>query len=107
MMYSALEDHKFRERFFEIYHCPPLRAISKAIETGIHKGIYRPVNPSFTTRSFFGVLLQYCISRFIASPPSEKPFSDGEVVDNLVNIFMNGLKVFTPEKGNRAHENSL
>ncbi len=92
MMYSALEDHKFREKFFEIYRSPHMQAIHRAIERGIAKARYRPVNPRLTIRSFFWALLQYCISRFIASTQSVTPSRDDEMVQNLVGIFMKGLE---------------
>ena len=99
MMYSALEDHKFREKFFEIYQSPHLRAIRETIQTGIEQGIYRPVDPISTTRSFFSTLLQYCISRFIASNRPVDPSSDKAMIDNLVDIFIHGLEIAPQGKG--------
>ncbi len=92
MMYSALEDHKFREKFFEIYQSPYMQAIHRAIERGIARGHFRPVDPRLTIRSFFWVLLQYCISRFIASTRSVSPSSDTDMVNNLITVFMKGLE---------------
>ena len=92
MMYSALEDHKFREKFFEIYHSPHLQAIQKTIQKGIERKIYRAVDPTYTIRSFFSTLLQYCISRFIANNQPVDRLSDKEMTDNLVDIFLYGLE---------------
>ena len=91
MMYSALEDHKFRERFFEINRSPLMKAIRLAIERGIAEGKYRPVDPHLTTRSFFWSLMQYCINRFVASNRSGDENSDAEMVNNLVGIFILGI----------------
>lgn len=95
MLYSALEDHKFRERFLEAYRSPYLVAICKALEEGIRLGTCRPVNPRLTVRAFFWSLLHYCIHRFVAQPQSPDLGDEEAVVDNLVNVFMRGL---LPEK---------
>ena len=97
MMYSALEDHKFREKFIEIYRSPHLRAIHRAIDRGIRQGIYRPVDPRLTTRYLLWILLHYCINRFIAKTRTITSFSDSDMVENLVTVFVNGLEI-PPEK---------
>ena len=91
MMYSALEDHKFRQRFFEINRSPLMRAIRVSLEEGIQTGKFRPVDPHLTIRTFFWSMLQYCISRFVATSRPSDEDSDTEMVNNLVGIFMNGL----------------
>ena len=91
MLYSALEDHKFRERFLEVYRSPYLTTISKTLDEGISRGDYRPVNPRLTIRAFFWALLHYCIHRFVAQTQSPDLDDEEAVVDNLVNVFMRGL----------------
>ena len=93
MMYSALEDHKFREKFFTIYTSPSMRAIRQAIEEGISQGRFRDVDVQLTLRSFFWALLHYCISRFIASHENVDRAEDRKMIDNLVQIFMDALTV--------------
>ena len=92
MMYSALEDHKFRQRFFESNRTPYLRSIRALIATGVESGEYEPVDPALTTTSFFWTLLQYCISRFVASKDPPDPSSDKELIDNLVSVTLRGLR---------------
>jgi len=91
MMYSALEDHKFRQKFFAIYRNPYMRSIREAIQTGIDQGIFHPVNPLSTIRSFFHSLLQYCISSFVARNNSGEPERDEVMIENFVAIFVRGL----------------
>ena len=95
MLYSALEDHKFRERFLEAYRSPHLKAICQAVEDGIGRGDYRAINPRLTIRAFFWALLHYCIHRFIAQTPNPELDDEEAVVDNLVDVFMHGLLVQT------------
>jgi len=91
MLYSALEDHKFRERFLEVYRSPYLMAICRALEAGLSQGTYRQVNPRLTLRAFLWALLHYCISRFVAHTQHPDLADEEAVVDNLVDVFMRGL----------------
>jgi len=92
-MYSALEDHKFREKFFAIYSNPHMRSISQAIQTGVNQGLFYTVDPGASLRSFFFALLQYCISRFVASNETGTPERDDAMIENLVTIFVRGLRI--------------
>jgi len=96
MLYSALEDHKFRERFLEVYRSPYLAAICRTLEEGVRQEAYRPVNPRLTFRAFLWALLHYCVSRFVAHTQDPELADERAVVDNLVNVFMRGL--LPPEK---------
>ena len=91
MLYSALEDHKFRERFLEAYRSPYLMAVLRMLEEGIRQGAYRQTNPGLTLRAFFWALLHYCVSRFVAHTQSPDLDDEEAVVDNLINVFMRGL----------------
>ena len=91
MMYSALEDHKFRERFFEIHRSPHLRAIRSAIQSGIEQGIFRRLDPALTVRSFLWGLIQYCVQSFVARTTPVDPPHDDQMTQNLVSIFLDGL----------------
>lgn len=93
MMYSALEDHKFREKFFAIYSNPHMRSIRQAIQTGVDQGMFCAVDPLESLRSFFYALLQYCISRFIARNKIDTPERDDAMIENLVTIFVRGLRM--------------
>ena len=93
MMYSALEDHKFREKFFAIYSNPHMRSISQAIQTGVNQGMFCPVDPGTSLRSFFFSLLQYCISRFVARNETDMPDRDNAMIENIVTIYVRGLRI--------------
>ena len=92
MLYSALEDHKFREKFFAIYQNPRVRAIREVLSTGVEKGLFRSINPRFAARSFLWVLIQYCINNFVASSTPADPDEDEKNINELVNIYVLGLE---------------
>jgi AcrR family transcriptional regulator len=96
MMYSALEDHKFRQRFLEIYRSPHLMAIRRSLEAGVEQGVFCPIDPGLTARSFFASLLQYCIQSFVARSAPLDQSRDEQMTQNLVAVYLNGLRV-TPD----------
>ncbi|MCZ6634553.1 MAG: TetR/AcrR family transcriptional regulator [bacterium] len=92
MLYSALEDHKFREKFFAIYQNPQIRAIREVLSIGVEKGLFRPMDHPFVARSFLWILIQYCISNFVANNTPPDSDEDKRNIDELVNIYVLGLE---------------
>ena len=98
MMYSSLEDHKFRQRFFEFRRSPFLKIIRQHLTQGIEAGMLAPIDPALTTRSFFRSLLQYCTSNFVASQTPPDPAEDEAFIQNLVKVYSGGIHARqTPE----------
>lgn len=96
MMYSSLEDHQFRANFFANRRTKRQRAIQEALQRGIETGEYRAVDVSLTTRTFFHTLMQYSVSSFISSSNPPPPEKDEAMIENLINIFLSGLKASEP-----------
>ncbi|MBE81817.1 TetR/AcrR family transcriptional regulator [bacterium] len=91
MLYSALQDHKFRQRFFESNRNPYLRGIRERIERGVDSGEFAPADPQLTTQSFFWSLLQYVVNRFVASAEIPPEKADGAYITNLVAVYTRSL----------------
>lgn len=98
MMYSSLEDHQFRANFFASSRSKRQSSIREAIQRGIETGELRNVDPALTSRSFFHTLLQYSVSSFISSSTPPPPEVDHAMIDNLINVFLNGLRI-QPSQG--------
>jgi AcrR family transcriptional regulator len=92
MLYSALEDHKFRQRFFESHSSPYMQAIRNRISHGIVIGEYVETDPHFTMFSFFCSLYQYSVSRFVASSQQPPEDEDTLFIENLIKIYVTSLK---------------
>ena len=92
MLYSALEDHKFRQRFFESHRSPYMLAIREKIRRGVESGEFSETDPQLTMLSFFWSLLQYSVNRFVASaePPTKE--ADARFIDNLIDVYVTSLK---------------
>jgi AcrR family transcriptional regulator len=92
MLYSAMEDHKFRQRFFESHRSFYMRIIRERIQTGVESGEFRETDPQLTMMSFFFSLLQYSVNRFVASSETPTEEADQRFIDNLVGIYVTSLK---------------
>lgn len=99
MMYSSLEDHKFRQRFFETQRSPFIKIIRQRITEGVDSGNLTPIDPGLTARSFHRTLLQYCISNFVSSHTPPDPGKDEAFLQNLVKVYVGGINArqATPE----------
>ena len=91
MMYSSLEDHKFRQLFFEARRSPFLKIIRQRLAEGVESGALGDIDPALTTRAFFRTLLQYCMSSFVASDTPPDPADDEAYVVNLVKVYAKGI----------------
>ena len=91
MLYSALEDHKFRQRFFESHRSPYMEVIRNRIQRGVESGEFTKTDPQLTMLSFFWSVLQYSISRFVASPDMPPVEADELFVENLVGVYVKSL----------------
>ena len=91
MLYSALEDHKFRQRFFEAHRSPYMRAIKDRIQRGLDAGEFRKTDPHLTMLSFFWSLLQYSVNRFVASSDTPPEDADEVFIGNLVRVYVTSL----------------
>ena len=92
MLYSALQDHKFRQRFFESNRSRYLRCIRARIETGVASGEFTELDPSLTVQSYLWSLLQYSINRFVGSDTVPDEAADDRFIDNLIAVYTNSLK---------------
>lgn len=92
MLYSGLQDHKFRQRFFETGKNPYMRLIRERIAEGVAGGTFIDADPALTMSSFFHAILQYSVSRFVASSETPPPSADDAYVDNLVKVYISALK---------------
>ena len=100
MLYSALEDHKFRQKFFESHRSPYLRIIRERIQTGVESGEFRKTDSQLTMMSFFFTLLQYSVNRFVASSETPTEEADQRFIDNLISVYVTSLK--TPTSASAA-----
>ncbi|MBN1189940.1 MAG: TetR/AcrR family transcriptional regulator [Dehalococcoidales bacterium] len=93
-LHTALEGGKFGEKT-RVDEAGPsmLDLITGYIRKRIDEGAFTPVNPEITARLFVEAVFMYIADKTteISGPPL--PFSDEEVVETLVNVFLRGITV--------------
>ena len=62
------------------------------IQTGVEAGEFKETDSHLTILSFFFALLQYSVSRFVASSETPKEEADQRFIDNLISVYVTSLK---------------
>lgn len=62
LFFSALEAHELSHRFAQTYLADFYETITSYIRRRIREGAFRPVDPSFAARAFFGMVFQYLLA---------------------------------------------
>ena len=96
MLYSSLEEHKLVLNFVKNHLFGVMEILTKTIEKGIKMGEYREVNPKLAIEIFQHLIGGYCVSQFVLG--KNKPSNKNEVVETIVDIFLNGLKKRAPNQ---------
>lgn len=68
------------------------------IQTGIDRGIYRPINPRIVAQVFLGMFTIAGFSQNTLVEPNSSPQEMKEMAEVLADIFLNGV-LANPEKG--------
>jgi len=92
ILYSALEGHELSRIFFEKITQEKIGLLSEYIKQRIQEKAFRKVSPVIAARAFIGMVINYVQSREIYGMKDILRFSDREIVETLVDIFLNGLK---------------
>jgi AcrR family transcriptional regulator len=92
ILYSALESHELSRIFFENITVEKTALLSRYIKWRIDEGSFKDVNPVIAARAFIGMIVNYVQSMEIYKMKDLLGYSHNEVVETLVEIFLNGLK---------------
>ena len=93
-LFNALEMGHFHDDIDGVVEEePPMRELlRKYIEQRADEGVFRRVNPELATRWFIDTVYMYILDQgaSISGPPLE--YSDDEVIETFVAIFLNGIR---------------
>ena len=92
LLFSALERHELKDRFHERQARGAMQAISGYIDRRVQQGAFRSIDPMLVALSFMGMVAHYGQDRLFAER-SEWPANRQDVVDGMVNIFLDGIRV--------------
>ena len=92
LLFSALERHELKDRFHDRKAQGAMRAIAGYIGRRVRQGVFRSMDPTFLALSFMGMVAHYGQDRLF-SEHSEWPADRRDVVDGMVTIFLDGIRV--------------
>lgn len=92
LLFSALEGHALSSIFYEKRIRVLHRFLSRYIQKRTREGAFARVNPRLAARALMGMIVQYVISQEIFNMKKRERFSQREVVNTFVSVFLNGLR---------------
>jgi len=92
MYFSALEGHSLSEMFFQTEVKAKVQLLSNYIRQRIQDGAFREVDPTLTAQNFLGMVSQRLVTEVIFGLKNDYPAMTEAMVENMVTIFISGLK---------------
>jgi AcrR family transcriptional regulator len=91
LLFSALENHRLSNRFFQTYVADYYEILSEHIRTKIAAGEFRKINPQIAARGFLGMLVYHSMVQNIFGGSRFQRFETREVAENLTDIWLSGM----------------
>jgi len=92
MLYSGLQNHPFSEMCFGEIGIKILTTLEESFTQAQAKGVIRAeLDPVYSTLPFLGMLVHYCLGRFIVLKEPFEPLEEERYIRNLVDIYLNGI----------------
>ena len=102
LLFSALEEHKLSDMFFQNHVRMFYDFLAGYIEQRIREGAFRPVAPLLAARAFMGMLIYHrLLSQLFRVTVSNKP---EEIVSTFVTVFLDGLRVNGSKRKSRVRK---
>ena len=92
LLYSALQNHPFCERFYREISSSFLGVLEERLRQGQLENRYLDsIDPVVTARSFLGMMVFYVISQHIVDAKQWEPIDAGEYASQTIGIFLRGI----------------
>jgi AcrR family transcriptional regulator len=92
MLFSALEDHRLSTMFFQSRMSGIGMSLMKYLENRMRQGIFRAIKPRIAIKAFLGMIMHHMMTAELFSLPKAMHVSRREVVDEFVDIFLEGMR---------------
>ncbi len=103
LLFSALENHRLSQRFFQTYIADYYEVLSDFIRQKIASGEFRNVNSQMAARGYLGMLVYHNMVQGIFGANRFQTFDLREVAENLTDIWLRGMLA---EEGRERREGS-
>jgi len=93
LLFSALENQRRSQRFFQTHVVEYYEAIAKHISKRIQDGVFRNVNPLLAARGFLGMVVYHSLIQEIYGAKRYQDFDVKEVSETLTDIWLRGMEI--------------
>ncbi len=83
---------EIREKMAEDVILQAITMMEKYVAGKIDEGQFRPVNVKIAVRAFAGMVQMFVLWRALFNGKKYLPFEDDEIIDTVVDIFINGIR---------------
>ena len=90
LLFSGLEAHELSQRFFQTYIAVYFEVLANYIQSRIHQGMYRKVDPLLSARSFLGMIFNYFLIQELFAGKSHR-FDTKKVSQVMTDIWLKGM----------------
>lgn len=91
LLFSALENHRLSQRFFQTYVADYYEILSEHIRSRIAAGEFRKINPQIAARGFLGMLVYHSMVQNIFGGNRFQRLDPHDVAENLTDLWLTGM----------------
>jgi len=92
LLFSALENQRRSQRFFQTHVVEYYELIAEYIGRRIEEGVFRAVNPLLAARGFVGMIVYHSLIQDIYGAKRYQDFDVKEVSETLTDIWLGGME---------------
>ncbi len=93
LLFSALENQRRSQRFFQTHVVAYYELIAEYIRERIEEGAFRVVNPLLAARGFVGMIVYHSLIQEIYGAKRYQEFDVKEVSETLTDIWLGGMAI--------------
>jgi AcrR family transcriptional regulator len=101
LLFSALQDQRRSQRFFQTYVVKYYEAIADYIRKRVEQGAFRDVNPLLAARGFVGMVVYHSQIQEIYGAKRYQDFDVKEVSRTLTDIWLGGMEARNGQNSRR------
>lgn len=93
LLYESQFHPELKDQFIQKVVLKTMEPVEKHFAEGAAKGKYRDVDPSIAARAFLGMLTVFVVWQDILQAGNYKKFEENAVIEEVIDIYLNGIKL--------------
>jgi len=93
LLYSALENHRLSQRFFQSYVADYYEILGDYIQKRINDEEFRPVDPQLAARGFLGMIVYHSLIQDLFGGNKFQTYDLREVAESMADIWLQGMLI--------------